>query len=130
VGALEGSVRFELTDRGGGALEGVAPGFDRRRLRALRRGEIASDLEIDLHGMRREEAHRALRGALHQALADRARCVLIVHGRGLRSESEPVLRASLAEWLAEAPHGPEVLAFTPAEGRRGGATYVLLRRAR
>jgi DNA-nicking Smr family endonuclease len=121
---------FELSDRGSGALEGVAPGFDRRRLRALRRGEIEPDLELDLHGLRREEAHRALRTALREALAGGARCVLIVHGRGMRSESEPVLRASLAEWLAEAPHGPRVLAFTPAEGRRGGATYVLLRRSR
>jgi len=121
---------FELSDRGGGALEGIAPGFDRRRLRALRRGEIAPDLELDLHGLRREEAHRALRKALREALADGARCVLVVHGRGLRSEGDPVLRASLAGWLAEAPHGPRVLAFTPAEGRHGGATYVLLRRSR
>jgi DNA-nicking Smr family endonuclease len=121
---------FELTDRGGGALEGIAPGFDRRRLRALRRGEIAPDLELDLHGMQREEAHRALREAMREALEGGARCVLVVHGRGLRSEGDPVLRTSLAGWLAEAPHGPEVLAFTPAEGRRGGATYVLLRRSR
>jgi DNA-nicking Smr family endonuclease len=121
---------FEVRDRGGGALEGAAPGFDRRRLRALRRGEIEPDLELDLHGLRRDEARRALRAALAEALASGARCVLVVHGRGQRSEAEPVLRGSLAEWLAEAPHGVRVLAFAPAEGRRGGATYVLLRRER
>ena len=121
---------FELTDRGGGALEGVSPGFDRRRLRALRRGEVEPELEIDLHGLRRDEARHCLRSALGDALASGARCLLVVHGRGLRSESEPVLRDALPTWLAEPPHGPQVLAFTPAAGRRGGATYVLLRRAR
>jgi DNA-nicking Smr family endonuclease len=121
--------RFELADRGGGRIDGWAPGFERRRLRALRRGEPAPGLEVDLHGLRREEARRALRGALQRAREAGIRCVLVVHGRGARSEQGPVLREALPEWLAEAPHGDAVLAFSAADDRQGGATYVLLRRA-
>jgi DNA-nicking Smr family endonuclease len=130
VGEAGGRGPFTLDPRAGGAVDGWAAGFDRRRLRALRRGEIAPDLEIDLHGMTRAEAHRALVGTLRDAIAQQLRCVHIVHGRGARSEAGPVLRDALPEWLAEAPHAARILAFAADETRRGGATYVLLRRAR
>jgi DNA-nicking Smr family endonuclease len=121
---------FELDVRPGGAVDGWASGFDRRRLRELRSGEIAPDVEIDLHGMTRAQAHRALAETLRDAIAERMRCVLVVHGRGSRSPGSPVLRDALPAWLAEAPHGASVLAFAAGEAQRGGATYVLLRRAR
>lgn len=122
--------RFSLEARAGGGSDGFAAGFDRRRLRTLRRGEIAPDLEIDLHGMTRADAHRALRDALRDAIQAGLRCVHVVHGRGNRSEAGAVLRDALPGWLDEDPHGARVLAFAADEGRRGGATYVLLRRAR
>jgi DNA-nicking Smr family endonuclease len=99
-------------------------------LRDLRRGAIEPDLEIDLHGLTSTAAARALRDALREAINAGARCVLVVHGRGTRSESGPVPRDALPGWLAEAPHGAHVLAFAAADDRRGGATYVLLRRTR
>jgi DNA-nicking Smr family endonuclease len=120
---------FELVDRGGGQLEGWVRGFDRRRLRALRRGELDCGLELDLHGLAREEARRALRAALRRALDTGVRCIRVVHGRGLRSAEGPVLRGALPEWLAEPPFADAVLAFASAEKSRGGATYVLLRRS-
>jgi DNA-nicking Smr family endonuclease len=121
---------FSIVDRAGGAVDGFAAGFDRRRLRALRRGETPADVELDLHGMTRAAAHRALRRALADAIEAGVRCVLVVHGRGNRSESGAVLRDALPGWLAEEPHGAHVLAFAAAEDRRAGATYVLLRRDR
>lgn len=121
---------FTLEDRGPGGVDGWAPGFERRRLRALRRGEIEPDRELDLHGLPRAAAQRALRAALRDAIAAGERCVLVVHGRGNRSESGPVLRDALPGWLAEEPHAQAILAFAAATERRGGATYVLLRRAR
>jgi DNA-nicking Smr family endonuclease len=126
----EQPIRFETALRAGGAVEGWVAGFDRGRLRALRRGEIQPELEIDLHGLRRDEARRALRAALRDALDAGMRCVQVVHGRGLRSQAGPVLREALPAWLAEAPHGQCVLAFASAEDRHGGASYVLLRRER
>ncbi len=121
---------FELEKRAGGAVDGWAPGFDKRRLRDLRRGDIEPDLEIDLHGMTRAAARAELASALRDAIAAGQRCVLVVHGRGMRSQDGPVLRDALPGWLAEAPHGASVLAFAAGEPQRGGATYVLLRRAR
>jgi len=130
VGEAGGRGPFTLDQRAGGTVDGWAAGFDRRRLRELRRGEIEPGIQIDLHGMTRAEAHRALAAALHDAIAQGLRCVLVVHGRGTRSTSGPVLRDALPAWLGEAPHGARVLAFAAGEEQRGGATYVLLRRAR
>ena len=121
---------FTLDDRGSAGVDGWASGFDRRRLRELRRGEIEPDLEVDLHGMTSAAARRELSAVLARAIATGARCVLVVHGRGNRSESGPVLRDALPGWLSAAPHGAAILAFAAAADRRGGATYVLLRRAR
>lgn len=124
------TARFVLTDRGGGRIDGVASGFDRRRLRELRRGEPPPDREVELHGLRRDEARRALSAALREALAAGARCVLVIHGRGTRSPAGPVLRSALPAWLAEPPHGSGILGFAASENHAGGATYVLLRRSR
>ncbi len=124
------TTRFVLTDRGGGRIDGNASGFDRRRLRDLRRGDPPPDRELDLHGLRRDEAHRVLSAELRAAIAAGARCVLVIHGRGTRSPAGPVLRSSLPTWLAEPPHGPCILAFAASDDHAGGATYVLLRRAR
>lgn len=122
--------RFVLIDRGGGRIDGVAPGFDRRRLRTLRRGDPPPDLEVDLHGLRQHEARDRLRDELRDALGAGTRCVLVIHGRGARSPGGAVLRGALSSWLAEPPHGPLVLAFAASDQHAGGATYVLLRRSR
>ena len=124
------AARFTLDERGADGVDGWASGFDRRRLRTLRRGEIEPEREIDLHGLASADARRALRAALREAIERGERCVLVVHGRGLRSEAAPVLRTALPVWLGEEPHGASVLAFASAEAGRGGATYVLLRRSR
>jgi DNA-nicking Smr family endonuclease len=119
-----------LIDRGGGRIDGAASGFDRRRLVRLRGGDPPPDRELDLHGLRQDEARRAVGAALRDALAAGERCLLVIHGRGTRSEAGAVLRDALPRWLAEEPHGPRVLAFAAADDRAGGATYVLLRRPR
>jgi len=121
---------FALIDRGGGRIDGAASGFDRQRLVRLRSGDPPPDRELDLHGLRREEARRLLRAELRAALAAGERCLLVIHGRGARSEAGAVLRDALPDWLAEEPHGARVLAFAAAGGHGGGATYVLLRRPR
>ncbi len=121
---------FTLERRAAGAVDGWAAGFDRRRLRELRSGAIEPDVEVDLHGMTRAAARAELASALRDAIAAGRRCVLVVHGRGMRSRDGPVLRDALPALLAAPPHGASVLAFAAGEQQRGGATYVLLRRAR
>jgi DNA-nicking Smr family endonuclease len=116
----------------GEQVEGKASGADDALLRKLRNGEFPADVRVDLHGLQAPAARRAVHEAISRLFAQGKRCALVVHGRGRHSESEPVLKDALLEWLAEPPVGERVLAFTSARGRDGGvgATYVLLRRSR
>jgi len=123
------SVEFEMLHTGD-RIEGRAPGIDRKHLRRLRSGKVPVDRRIDLHGLLAEEARTTVRESLLAAFAAGRRCVLIVHGRGHHSPGAPVLKRSLPTWLAEAPVGPRIMAFTSATPEDGGtgATYILLRR--
>lgn len=102
--------------------------LDRRTWQRLRRGRMPIDGRIDLHGMTRDEAYRALAAFLARMRQAGARCVLVITGRGLRTGG--VLRHAVPHWL-EAPGLREmVLAFGPARIEHGGegALYILLRR--
>jgi DNA-nicking Smr family endonuclease len=122
---------FEI-DRLGERVEGIAPGIDRGVLRKLRNGEFPRDARLDLHGLHAPAARERVRETLQRVHAEGGRCVLVIHGRGRRSEAEPVLKEALLEWLAEPPLAALVMAFASASGGDGGvgATYVLLRRDR
>ena len=96
----------------------------------LHRGDFAIQAHIDLHGLRVSEAAQQLSSFLQQAVSTGKRGVLIVHGRGLSSRNEPVLKAKLKEWLTAGPWRKWIVAFASARPCDGGAgaTYVLLRR--
>ncbi|MBM3581501.1 MAG: hypothetical protein FJX37_05995 [Alphaproteobacteria bacterium] len=115
---------------------GAAPGVDRATAARLRRGEITIDGTLDLHGMTQKEAHAALLGRIARAHTLGQRCLLVITGKGERTDQDGretgVLRANVPRWLNEAPVRAHILAFAPARPRHGGAgaLYVLLRRAR
>jgi len=104
---------------------GYAPGLDRRTFRQLRRGRLTPELTLDLHGMRRARARTALQQEVRRPRNTRE-VLLVVHGRGHHSSRGPVLRAALAEWLAEPAIAEHVLAFAPARAHDGGAGATLL----
>ncbi len=111
---------------------GRAAGVDRRTVDRLRRGQIAIEAEIDLHGHTQEAAHRALQAfIIGQAEAGR-RCVRVVTGKGTLREGGGVLKTAVPRWLNEDPLRERVLAFSHARRDDGGegALYVLLRRRR
>jgi len=111
---------------------GRAAGVDRRTVDRLRRGQIAIEAEIDLHGHTQEAAHRALQAFISgQANAGR-RCVRVVTGKGSFREGGGVLKTAVPRWLNESPLREMVLAFSHARRDDGGegALYVLLRRKR
>jgi len=66
---------------------------------------------------------------LNKSIVAGRRAVLIIHGRGLSSPHEPVLKTKVYQWLTSAPWHKWVIAFTSARLCDGGAgaTYVLLR---
>ncbi len=110
---------------------GLAAGVDRRTDTRLRRGQVAVDGRIDLHGMTQETAHRALAAFLHRCSAEGKRCILVITGKGNVSEGGGVLRRAVPQWLAEAPLRRLVVTLHQAHPRHGGdgALYVLLRRS-
>jgi DNA-nicking Smr family endonuclease len=111
------------------ALSYRRPGVGPDVLRKLRRGEWVIQAEIDLHGLRVDEARTALGSFLREAIKRGLRCARVVHGKGLGSKDRtPVLKNKVRGWLMQRD---EVIAFCqarPAEGG-AGALVVLLRPA-
>jgi DNA-nicking Smr family endonuclease len=117
--------------RSSAALDPHRPvGLDRRTWLRLKRGQVAIEQTLDLHGRTQDEAHRALARFLAAAQAAGCRCVLVVTGKGLGSGG--TLRHMVPRWLNEGANRELIVAFTPAQARHGGtgALYVLLRRHR
>ena len=96
-------------------------------VRKLRRGVWALQGELDLHGLRTDEAREALSEFLRQAHLKGWRCVRVVHGKGLGSPGkQPVLKDKTRRWLVQSER---VLAFVQARADEGGvgALVVLLK---
>lgn len=102
-------------------------GIGLETVRKLRRGRWTIQAQIDLHGLRRDEAREQLAAFLRDALRRNLRCVRVVHGKGNGSPGrEPVLKGKVHHWLVQKQ---EVLAFVQARASEGGAgaLIVLLR---
>jgi DNA-nicking Smr family endonuclease len=128
--ALDESLAVSLTfeDRlDSGETAFLRPGLRRRLLVDLRRGRWMPQDKIDLHGLNREEAHKALSSFIAAALAQGKRCVRVIHGKGLGSPGGvSILKQLSRDWLAQRE---EILAFCQANPHEGGsgALLVLLR---
>ena len=108
----------------------LRPGLPERLLRDLRRGKVRIQADLDLHGLRVEEAHSAVAEFLAEARRHRWTCVRVVHGKGYGSPGQvPVLKRLVGHWLQR---HREVLAFIQARPTEGGsgALRVLLGEAR
>ena len=122
--SLSNQIPFEVGLETGDELVFLRDGLSNMVLRKLRRGHWVTQDELDLHGLRSEEARQLLVAFLNEALARGLRCVRIVHGKGLRSENrEPVLKRKVGNWLAQRD---EVLAFVQARPEDGGSGAVVV----
>jgi DNA-nicking Smr family endonuclease len=103
------------------------PGVGPDVVRKLRQGQWRIQAELDLHGLRTDEAREHLTDFMREAIRLGLRCVRVIHGKGLGSPGKtPVLKSRVHSWLAQKT---EVMAFVqarPAEGG-AGALVVLLR---
>jgi DNA-nicking Smr family endonuclease len=106
------------------ALSFRRPGVGIDVARKLRRGHWSIQSEIDLHGLRSDDAREALAGFLREAVRQGLRCVRVVHGKGLGSPGKmPVLKGKVHGWLIQKN---EVMAFVQARGDEGGAGAVVV----
>ena len=93
-------------------------------VRKLRRGGWSIQGQLDLHGLRREDAREALGQFIRDAHRIGLRCVRVVHGKGLGSPGKtPVLKARVQGWLIQKN---EVLAFVQARPAEGGAGALVV----
>jgi len=141
--------RMQAVPRQGLTRTPMAPatpraGLDRGTARKLRRGDMAIDARLDLHGLTRDAAHGALDRFLGRCRRSGRRCVLVITGKGgrrpdrdedapfMRRDGPGVLRRLVPLWLETGANRHRVLAYQPARPGDGGdgAFYVLLRRRR
>jgi DNA-nicking Smr family endonuclease len=110
-------------------MEGIGYGVNPDVARRLHDGDFSIQAHVDLHGLDAVDAQEAFERFLKEALLSGKTAVLVVHGRGLSSPEEPVLKTKVKEWLTTGPWRKWIIAFTSARACDGGtgATYILLR---
>ena len=117
---FDASTLLEVDD----ALSFRRPGVGLDVTRKLRRGGWSIQREIDLHGLRTDDAREALSAFIRDTHRRGLRCVRVVHGKGLGSPGKvPVLKGKVHGWLVQKQ---EVLAFVQARADEGGAGAVVV----
>jgi len=98
--------------------------------RRLHQGDFSIQAYIDLHRFKVADAREAFERFIKWTVTTGKTGILVIHGRGLSSSSEPVLKHKVVEWLTRGPWRKWVVAYATARSCDGGAgaTYVLLRR--
>lgn len=114
----------------------LAP-MDRRLKQKLSRGSAGIDARLDLHGHTQAEARSRLLRFLEAAQAREQSLVLVITGKGKRSEEDwsgagGVLKRQVPLWLSLPEFRPLVIGFEEASIRHGGAgaLYIRVRRRR
>ena len=106
------------------ALSFRRPGIGVDVTRKLRSGHWSIQRQIDLHGLRRDDARETLAAFIREAHKAGLRCVRVIHGKGLGSPGRaPVLKAKAQSWLVQKD---EVLAFVQARPTDGGAGALVV----
>lgn len=100
------------------------PGVGEDITRRLRKGDWTVQDQIDLHGLRVDEARAAMGAFFNNAIKRELRCLRVIHGKGLGSVMKtPVLKAKVMRWLAQRE---EVIAFCQARPNDGGAGALIV----
>ena len=100
------------------------PGVGMDVAQKLRKGKWSIQRQIDLHGLRSDEAREALGSFIRESHKQGIRCVRVVHGKGLGSPGKaPVLKDKVHRWLVQKA---EVVAFVQAQPAQGGAGALVV----
>jgi DNA-nicking Smr family endonuclease len=111
-------------------MEGYIEDINPITMEKLRAGEFSIQKVLDLHGYTIEEADKLFQDFIKEAIKSGLNCIKVIHGRGLKSKEEPVLKEMLKEWIIRAMHRKWVIAFSSSKMCDGGpgATYILLKK--
>lgn len=100
------------------------PGVGPDVAQKLRKGQWSIQRQIDLHGLRSDDAREALGAFIREAHKQGIRCVRVVTGKGLGSPGKaPVLKDKVHRWLVQRS---EVVAFVQAPPAQGGAGALVV----
>ena len=106
------------------ALSFRRPGIGTDITKKLRKGDWSVQAQVDLHGLRRDEAREHLSSFLKESIKSGLRCIRVIHGKGLGSPGKtPVLKAKVQSWLVQKE---EILAFVQAKPTQGGAGALIV----
>jgi DNA-nicking Smr family endonuclease len=120
-GVSDGDVTHRLSENG---TAFVRPDVAADTARRLRNGHWRLGAELDLHGLRVEQARHALITFLGECAEQGIRCVRVVHGKGHGSrDMTPVLKDKVRSWLIQTD---AVLAFSDTLEKDGGAGAVVV----
>jgi len=101
-----------------------AGGSPRERRSRLRNKK--PDARLDIHGLTREEARQTLDDFFKDAKEKGLEKILIIHGKGIHSPGEAVLKRIVTEFIERCPFAGESGRGKNAAGGEG-ATWVLLK---
>ena len=112
--------------------------LERRMRQRVARGQSTVGGVLDLHGLRQDEAHRALLDFIRRKAHEGASVVIVITGKGGAGGSSPsggergILKRLAPHWLADPGQRRYVLGYEDAAQHHGGAgaLYVRLRRLR
>ncbi|WP_117233513.1 DNA endonuclease SmrA [Vibrio maerlii] len=111
-----------------GIIEYKKDGVQEGVYRKLRLGKYPIQAKLDLHRRTLKDAREEVVAFLRKAMRMDIRTVLIVHGKGERSNPPALMKSFLASWLMQIK---EVQCVHSAQQFHGGsgAVYVMLRKS-
>ncbi|PIP80291.1 MAG: DNA endonuclease SmrA [Gammaproteobacteria bacterium CG22_combo_CG10-13_8_21_14_all_40_8] len=108
-------------------LEYKKDGVQEGVYKKLRLGKYPIQSSLDLHRIKLTQAREQVWEFIKSAIKQQQRVVLIIHGKGERSEPKAQLKSYVHEWLLQLE---PVIAFHSAQLQHGGlgAVYVMLKK--
>jgi DNA-nicking Smr family endonuclease len=109
----------------GDELSFLRPGYQKRILRRLRRGQFHTSDSIDLHHMNQQMAGQVLFDFIAHSVQSGYRCVRVIHGKGLRSANKPRIKTLTNNLLSSHPEVVAFISCRPANGGTGAVDVLL-----
>lgn len=107
----------------------LRPGYQKQLLRRLRRGQFSVADTMDLHHMDVATAKQVLVDFLDHSASRHRGCVRIIHGKGLRSKGQPLLKIMTNRVLRKYPAVVAFASCRPVNGGTGATDVLLAKRS-